>query len=462
MNSVSKTQSSSFEEEIAAQFEAVSDQLPALAVTQVPRRGALARFQALGLPHRHVEAWKYSDLRAHCITLLPLAPRPSLRLVTTLLSKHPSLFSSLSPYRLVIVNGFFVPELSDEVQIREAGVVIEDVTTLFELGTAAEVATFLSSPTLAWEESVLALNAVFVQGGVQIEIPDGCRLERPIELVSLTYADVPSVVYTRNRIRLGAGASATVLSTRKEGGGAEALPHQTHAVTKIELSEAAKLLYLQLQAEEKESLQTASVCTELASGAQLTQFSFTTGAGFSRNQSFVSFSGPGGRADLLGIQMLRDTQHADQTLIVDHAVPHCVSREHFKTVLDDAASGVFQGKIVVRPHAQKTDGRMRTQALLLSEEARMANKPELEIFADDVQCAHGATSGQIDEDLLFYLRARGIPELQARSLLVMAFLSEVIEEIEGQEGLVEALEMQARAWLEETHAFEQVAEAKRA
>ncbi len=149
---------------------------------------------------------------------------------------------------------------------------------------------------------------------------------------------------------------------------------------------------------------------------------------------------------LFGVTMARDRALADQTLIVDHAVPNCSSREFFKTVLDDEAKGVYQGRINVAPHAQKTDGEMMTQALLLSEGPEMANKPELEIFADDVLCAHGATSGQIDEDLLFYLRARGIPEDEARTLLVLAFLSETIEEF-GEDDLTEMLEDRVRAWL---------------
>ena len=144
--------------------------------------------------------------------------------------------------------------------------------------------------------------------------------------------------------------------------------------------------------------------------------------------------------------LLAGDQHSDVTLVVDHAVPNCESREFYKCAIDGKAKGVFQGRINVFQHAQKTDGQMMSQSLLLSDEAEMAYKPELEIFADDVQCAHGATSGQIDEELLFYLRARGIPEADARTLLILAFLSEVIEEI-GDGPVVEALEERTRTWL---------------
>jgi Fe-S cluster assembly protein SufD len=137
-------------------------------------------------------------------------------------------------------------------------------------------------------------------------------------------------------------------------------------------------------------------------------------------------------AQINGAAMLKARQHADSTLVVTHAVPHCTSREMFRTVIDDEATGVFQGKIIVEPHAQKTDGRMMSAALLLADGGTMNNKPELEIFADDVQCAHGATCGQLDEDLLFYLMARGLPRREAESLMVQAFLGEALESVEDE------------------------------
>ena len=184
----------------------------------------------------------------------------------------------------------------------------------------------------------------------------------------------------------------------------------------------------------------------IGADAEFKSLGFVAGPKFARNQQFVHFTGENSEAKIYGVTMAGGEDLADHTLIVDHAVPHCNSREFFKTVLDGRAKGVYQGRINVAQHAQKTDGEMMTQALLLSEEAEMANKPELEIFADDVLCAHGATSGQIDEELLFYLRARGIPEDEAKTLLVLAFLSEAIEEY-GEDGVTEGLEQRVRDWL---------------
>jgi Fe-S cluster assembly protein SufD len=160
----------------------------------------------------------------------------------------------------------------------------------------------------------------------------------------------------------------------------------------------------------------------------------------------VRFNGEGTIAHICGASLLRGRQHADTTLIADHAVGACTSREVFKSVLDDEGRNVFQGKIIVRPHAQKTDAKMATHALLLSESAEADNKPELEIFADDVQCGHGATSGDLDEDLLFYLKARGIPAKEAEALLIQAFVGEAVEGIEHA-GLRDALMDHVVAWL---------------
>jgi Fe-S cluster assembly protein SufD len=173
----------------------------------------------------------------------------------------------------------------------------------------------------------------------------------------------------------------------------------------------------------------------------------TTGAAVSRLQGFVTLAGEGSELLVNGVNLLKKTEHGDTTLVIDHVVPHCTSREVFRAVIDDRAHSVFQGRIIVRPDAQKTDGKMMTRALLLSDEAEADNKPELEIFADDVTCGHGATSGALDESLLFYLRARGLPEKDAQALLIQAFVGEAIEGI-ADDDLREAVMAAAQRWLE--------------
>jgi Fe-S cluster assembly protein SufD len=189
-----------------------------------------------------------------------------------------------------------------------------------------------------------------------------------------------------------------------------------------------------------------TLLAEVAGHARFNAFLFTTGGAVVRNQMFVRFAGEETVAAVRGASLLKGTQHADATLVADHAAGACVSRELFKSVLDDRAQSIFQGKIIVRQGAQKTDARMATHALLLTDEAEADNKPELEIYADDVQCGHGATSGALDQDLLFYLKARGIPDEEAQALLIQAFIGEAVDGIEHA-GLRDALMGEAAAWL---------------
>jgi Fe-S cluster assembly protein SufD len=185
----------------------------------------------------------------------------------------------------------------------------------------------------------------------------------------------------------------------------------------------------------------------LGANAHFNTFGMTSGGNVSRYQAVIAFAGEGSRVETNGVNLLNGRQHADTTLFLDHAVPNCASREVFRAVVDDRGHSVFQGRIIVRPKAQKTDAKMMTRALLLSDEAEADNKPELEIFADDVTCGHGATSGALDESLLFYLRARGLSEKEAQALLIQAFVGEAIESI-AHDSLRELAIAAAQRWLE--------------
>ena len=194
------------------------------------------------------------------------------------------------------------------------------------------------------------------------------------------------------------------------------------------------------------TLHVATFAAEIGKGALVNDFTFTAGGAVTRNQIAMRMNGTNIHAGIRGATLLKGRQHADNTLVVDHAIGHCESRELFKAVLDGESRSVFQGKIIVQPHAQKTDAKMATHALLLSEEAEADAKPELEIFADDVVCGHGATAGALDDDLLFYLKARGIPQKEAEALMIEAFIGEAVEAIEN-EALREVLMELARTWL---------------
>lgn len=400
------------------------------------REAAVDQIRDQGLPHRRVEEYKYTDLRAFLKAAVPLSASADLVAAKRLLAEQNS-YGDLERHRIVVANGVYVAELSDGNALAAEGIKIQDLNDVLEGENGSQ---FLTAPKSGLSDGVLALNTAFTQGGVVIEVADGADVSKPVELVHIATSSGAQV--TRNRVRVGVGASLRLLETfTGETGGGE-----INSVFDYDVADKAFLAATRLIVGKDEAARLFTSIATIGAEAEFKSLGFMAGPRFARNQQFVNFTGENSEAKIYGVTMAGGGDLADQTLIVDHAVPHCNSREFFKTVLDGRAKGIYQGRINVAQHAQKTDGEMMTQALLLSEDAEMANKPELEIFADDVICAHGATSGQIDEDLLFYLRARGIPEAEAKTLLVLAFLSEAIEEY-GEDDVTEGLEERVRDWL---------------
>ncbi|MCA1999426.1 MAG: Fe-S cluster assembly protein SufD, partial [Hyphomicrobiales bacterium] len=215
--------------------------------------------------------------------------------------------------------------------------------------------------------------------------------------------------------------------------GPDGLACQQNIVVELALGAGARVEHVRVNESGDAALTLSTLAATLAAGSALASLNVSTGGAVSRHQVFVTYAGEGATLSLRGATMIKGRQHCDNTLVVDHAVPHGESRELFRTVIDDEAQGVFQGKIIVRPDAQKTDGQMASNALLLGDEAGMANKPELEIFADDVVCAHGATCGALDENQLFYLMARGLPKPEAEALLVEAFVAEALDQVRHED-----------------------------
>jgi Fe-S cluster assembly protein SufD len=222
--------------------------------------------------------------------------------------------------------------------------------------------------------------------------------------------------------------------------------YQVNAALELFVGDRAHVDHVKIIGEGEDALHVSTLAAAIGAHARFNSFTFTAGGAVVRNQLFLKFDGEATLAGIRGATLLKGRQHADTTLVANHVARDCQSREVFKSVLDGEAHGVFQGRIIVRPHAQKTDAKMMTQALLLSDRAEADNKPELEIFADDVQCGHGATAGALDDELKFYLMARGIPAVEAEALLIQAFLGEAIEGIEHA-GLREALMEAVAAWL---------------
>jgi Fe-S cluster assembly protein SufD len=420
---------------LAELFAAAEGSLPGGRETGAARLDAFDRFVAQGLPHSRVEAWKYTDLRRLMRDAKPLAPRPDAAAKATA-GKAGAMFTGLGFRRLVIVDGAFVPELSDLADL-EPGV---SVRATAEALAADEPVLVLGAAT---DDPAAALNTALAADGVVIAIAPNVVIDRPIHLAFVTTTGTPSAMFTKSRLAVGNGASVTLIETYE---GPDQSDYQVNTALQMVVGDGARLDHIKITGEGADALHLATLLAEVGAGASYREFGFTTGGAMVRNQLFLRLGGEGTTASVHQASLLAGRQHADTTLTVDHAAAGSQSREIFKAVVDDEARAVFQGKITVQPGAQQTDARMMARALLLSDDAVANCKPELEIFADDVQCGHGTTTGALDDQLKFYLMARGIPAKEAEALLIQAFVGEVIDAIE-RDDLREALAQAMTDWL---------------
>ena len=373
------------------------------------------------LPHPRLEDWKWTNLRV----LIDRPYPPNVKVsaapqdIERLLKRDP--LARLARSRIVFVNGVFEPSWSS---LPQGG----DIKVTRRL-VPADVA----------DEPVLEMNKAFASDGVHIEIAS--NIDAPVALVMLATDGAERTIATRHTISVAKGASATLFEVHLGDG-----DYLTNSVIDVTLGANAKLDRVKVEIEAPDAIHLAHARIVLGANAVLRDFTLTSGARVNRQNGTISFTGEKADAKIAGSYLLSGRQHADTRLQVDHRVPKCTSREIFKCVMDEKARGIFQGKVIVQPDAQKTDGKQSSHGLLLSETAEFDAKPELEIYADDVVCGHGATSGDIDHNHLFYLRSRGIPEAEAKSMLIAAFVAEAFETI-GHEGVRDELTSFAETWL---------------
>jgi Fe-S cluster assembly protein SufD len=419
-------------------FAQVRDRLPGDKAIAVQRATAFDVFAKSGLPHRRVEDWKYTDLRALMRDAKPLAAPPDAAAKTRAKGAG-ALVGGLDVRRLVFVDGAFVPELSDTAKL-EAGLSVgslADALTDSDPALASHLGKLLPGSDVA-----VALNTALMGDGAVIRIAGGATIARPLHLVFVS-SQKPAASFVRSLVVVEPAARAMLIESHEGPSGSD---YQVNAALEMFVGDGAHVDHVKIIAEGSEALHVSMLGAAIGAKARFNSFTFTAGGAVVRNQLFLRFDGEETVAGIRGATLIKDHQHADTTLVVSHIAQGCQSREMFKAVLDDEAHSVFQGRIVVHQGAQKTDAKMMTKALLLSERAEADSKPELEIFADDVQCGHGATAGSLDHDLKFYLMARGIPEAEAEALLIQAFLGEAIEGIEDA-GLREVLMESVVAWL---------------
>jgi Fe-S cluster assembly protein SufD len=386
------------------------------------RAAAFARFAEAGLPTRRVEAWHYTDLRAAMADAAPVlaAPTPADIKAARLRLARRERFAPGA--QLVLLGGRYIGELSDR---------LPDGVTVTE---GAVLAVPVADP-------LAALNEALSPSGCTISVARGAEIAEPITILHLADGMSDYSVYSRSAIALNAGARASFVEVFE---GAQARV-QRHSATIMTLAKGAKARHVAVVGDEPGLHIETHVC-DLADNAELEAFGLISGGDLTRRQIFVRMTGDDAKVSLGGLALIDGDRRADTTLQVVHAAPRGTSREFYRAIVDDDAIGVFQGKIIVERAAQKTDGAMKSQAILLSPRAQMNEKPELEIFADDVVCGHGATVASLDPEQVFYLRSRGIPESDAKAMLLEAFGGESIDRIED-ELLIEALRARLRAWL---------------
>lgn len=403
------------------------------------RAAAFNHFALAGLPHSRVEAWRYTDLRRLMRDAKPLAAPPGAE-AKAMARDAGALFAALGFRRVTILDGALVTDMSELADL-EPGLTIRRMADALALDEPL-LSQGMGS-TVPADEPALALNTALAGDGVVITVSPGATIERPIHLVFVNTSPAPAAMVTRSLVVIGSGARATLVETHE---GRDRLEYQVNTVLQLVVGDDAEVGHVKVTREGSAAIHVGTLLANIGARAKFNELGFIAGGAVVRNQSFVLLAGEGTEANLRGLSLLADRQHADSTLTVDHAVAGSQSREVFKAVVDDKARAVFQGKICVRPQAQQTDAKMMSRALLLSDNAEADCKPELEIFADDVQCGHGATTGTLDDQLKFYLMARGIPDKEAEALLIQAFAAEVVAQV-GHDGIRDALMDATVGWL---------------
>lgn len=424
------------------QFSAEKDGLPGAELPWLvaKRTAGMDRLVSIGLPTPKTESWKYTRLPAFSETDFRPARWEDGQVrvggVDELLADN------VQTTRLVYVNGLIRPELS-RLDNLPNGVSVEPFAQALERDPAF-VEAHMGTREAEYDQGFSALNEAMMESGTVFRVAKGVVVEDPIEIVYLNGGtDAPISRHPRNLFVLEAGSQATLV---KRHAGISTGAYFNNAVTEIEIGDGAILKHYTVQADCLEAIHLSAVNVSVGRDATYETFNLAIGGRLSRTETRVRLEGRGGHCNLSGAYLMKAREHCDNTTIIHHLVPDTTAREVFKGVLNDEARGVFQGKLVVHKDAQRTDGHQMSRALLLSDRAEMDAKPELEIYADDVKCSHGSTTGQIDETALFYLRSRGIPEALARNLLIQSFIAEALEEISDVR-VREAMAQQVIHWL---------------
>ncbi len=387
------------------------------------RQEAIQHFKLLGLPTQKNEKYKYSRIEpifAHNYEKYFAPKRIAFNVDDIFRCDIPELDTHL----VLVLNGFFLSKAEKITTLPSGAIVgsLAEAAKQFPELVKARYNRLAENQT----DGLVALNTAFAQDGVFIYIPRNVVESKPIQIINLLMSDENQLVQYRNLIVVEEGAQANVLVCDHTLSPKRFL---SNVVTEIFVGNNAKLEFVKMQNEHNDSALLTHTYAHQQRDSRLTTNLLSLHGGFIRNNLSVTLAGEGADAQLYGLYLTDRTQHTDNFTFIDHAVPNCTSNELYKGILDDQATGAFNGKIMVRRNAQKTQAYQSNNNLLLTADARMSTKPQLEIYADDVKCSHGATVGQLDADALFYMRARGIAEREAKLLLMFGFVHEVVKHI---------------------------------
>ncbi|MEP6571722.1 MAG: Fe-S cluster assembly protein SufD [Gemmatimonadota bacterium] len=387
------------------------------------RRSAMDRFAQVGFPAARDEDWRFTNISPISGGTFQLAPADVSGVAAARL--NPYLFAIPGASRLVFINGRYAPGLS-HLESFPAGARVRNLASAYS-ADGAITQRHLGQYARPERNGFVALNTAFMPDGAFIHVPAGVDLGAPVHLLFLTDArSAARAIYPRNLIVLERGARAAVLESYV---GLDDVASLTNAVTEIVVSEGATIEHLKIQRESEHAYHIGTAHIHQERDSRSTSHSVSLGGAIARNDLDVTLAGSGIESTLLGLYLGRGRQLVDNHTAIRHAYPSCSTREVYKGILDDASHAVFNGKVFVTPEAQKTDAKQTNRNLLLSDRARIDTKPQLEIFADDVKCTHGATVGRLDPMSFFYLQSRGIGLPLARRILTYAFAAEVLEEI---------------------------------
>lgn len=374
------------------------------------RSKAFSRFTELGFPTKKWEDWQFTDFSTFNKIQFRMTTADDLVMVDGVKNKILK-----DCYSIIIINGHYQPDLTDlphGVQVR----------TLLDVFLKSEM------PTLSNGNPFIDLNTSLMNSGLAIEIDDNVKLVQPIHYLFITTGLCdPIMNHPRLIINVGKNSSSQVIEHYL---GENETDYWNNCVTVCELGKNSELHHTRIQ--EDTGYHTSNLEYHLQNDARLNTFFFNSWTELYRGDVNISFNGQNASAELNGLSLLKNNQHMDMRVIADHANPHCTSNQFFKYILDNKSTGVFNGRVIVQKDSQKTDSSQSNKNLLLSKSSSMNSNPQLEIYADDVRCSHGSTTGQLDEEVLYYLRSRGIDSLTAQHLMVKGFAGELLTNIKDE------------------------------